>query len=146
MRREVHVRFCERLAVRFRGPTLPHICSETRNGQFTVLRQTIRKRMQAKLNEVKAELRRRMHDPIPEVGKWLRSAVSGHIRYYGVPRNGPALHAFRWQVGRHWHRVLSRRSQKGRVRWARMKRQIARWLPPARIVHPYPSQRLIVHT
>ena len=31
-------------------------------------------------------------------------------------------------------------------RWARMKRQIARWLPPARIVHPYPSQRLIVHT
>jgi hypothetical protein len=46
--------------------------------------------MQAKLNEVKAELRRRMHDPIPEVGKWLRSVVSGHIRYYGVPRNGPA--------------------------------------------------------
>jgi RNA-directed DNA polymerase len=123
-----------------------HICSETRNGQFTVLRQTIRKRMQAKLNEVKAELRRRMHDPIPEVGKWLRSVVSGHIRYYGVPRNGPALHTFRWQVGRHWHRVLSRRSQKGRVLWARMKRLMARWLPPARIVHPYPSQRLIVHT
>jgi RNA-directed DNA polymerase len=123
-----------------------HICSETRNGQFTVLRQTIRKRMQAKLNEVKAELRRRMHDPIPEVGKWLRSVVSGHIRYYGVPRNGPALHTFRWQVGRQWHRVLSRRSQKGRVLWARMKRLIARWLPPARIVHPYPSQRLIVHT
>jgi RNA-directed DNA polymerase len=98
------------------------------------------------LNEVKAELRRRMHDPIPEVGKWLRSVVSGHIRYYGVPRNGPALHAFRWQVGRHWHRVLSRRSQKGRVLWARMKRLIALWLPPTRIVHPYPSQRLIVHT
>jgi group II intron reverse transcriptase/maturase len=123
-----------------------HICSETRNGQFTVLRQTKRKRMQAKLKEVKAELQRRMQDPIPEVGKWLRSVLSGHFRYYGVPGNGPALHTFRWQVGRHWHRVLSRRSQKGRVLWARMKRLIARWLPPARIVHPYPSQRLIVHT
>src|SRR5271167_266961 len=124
-----------------------HICGKKRSdGRFTVLRQTIRKRLQAKLNEVKTELRRRMHDPIPVVGKWLRSVVSGHIRYYGVPRNGPALHAFLWQVGRHWHRVLSRRSQKGRVLWARMKRLIARWLPPARIVHPYPSQRLIVHT
>ena len=92
------------------------------------------------------QLQRRMQDPIPEVGKWLRSVLSGHFRYYGVPGNGPALHTFRWQVGRHWHRVLSRRSQKGRVLWARMKRLIARWLPPARIVHPYPSQRLIVHT
>ena len=48
---------------------------------FTVWRQTIRKRLQAKLNQVKTELRRRMHDPIPEVGQWLRSVVSGHFRY-----------------------------------------------------------------
>src|ERR1700686_5197067 len=107
MRREVHVRFCERLAVTFRGPTLPHICGKKRsNGRFTVLRQTIRKRLQAKLSEVKIELTRRMHDPIPEVGKWLRSVVGGHIRYYGVPTNGSALLIFRVQVGRLWHRTL----------------------------------------
>jgi hypothetical protein len=47
---------------------------------YTVLRQTIRKRLQAKLNEVKAELRRRMHEPIPEQGKWLQAVVRGHIR------------------------------------------------------------------
>lgn len=123
-----------------------HICGETGSGQFSVLRQTIRRRMQAKLEEVKAELRRRMHDPIPEVGKWLRSVVSGHMRYYGVPSNGPALYTFRWKVGRLWHRVLSRRSQKGRVLWDRMRRLIAHWLPPVRTVHPYPSQRLVVHT
>jgi group II intron reverse transcriptase/maturase len=123
-----------------------HICGETGSGQFAVLRQTNRKRMQAKLEEVKAELRRRMHDPIPEVGKWLRSVVSGHMRYYGVPSNGPALYTFRWKVGRLWHRVLSRRSQKGRVLWDRMRRLIAHWLPPVRTVHPYPSQRLVVHT
>ena len=123
-----------------------HICGETGSGQFSVLRQTNRKRMQAKLEEVKTELRRRMHDPIPEVGKWLRSVVSGHMRYYGVPSNGPALYTFRWKVGRLWHRVLSRRSQKGRVLWDRMRRLIAHWLPPVRTVHPYPSQRLVVHT
>ena len=93
-----------------------HICGKKRsNGRFTVLRQTIRKRLQAKLTEVKAELTRRRHDPVPEVGKWLRSVVGGHIRYYGVPMNGPALYAFRFQVGRLWHRALSRRSQNGRV-------------------------------
>jgi group II intron reverse transcriptase/maturase len=124
-----------------------HICGKKRsNGRFTVLRQTIRKRLQAKLSEVKAELRRRMHDPILEVGKWLRSVVGGHIRYYGVPMNGPALHLFRFQVGRLWHRALSRRSQNGRVLWDRMRRLIDRWLPPARVCHPYPLRRLGVIT
>ena len=113
---------------------------------FTVLRQTMRKRLQAKLSEVKIELRRRLHHPIPEVGRWLRSVVSGHFRYYGVPMNGPALTTFRFQVGWLWHRVLSRRSQNGRVLWARMRRLIDRWLPPVRIYHPYPLRRLGVIT
>lgn len=124
-----------------------HICAKKRsNGRFTVLRQTIRKRLQAKLSEVKAELRRRMHDPIPEVGKWLGSVVGGHLRYYGVPMNGPALGLFRFQVGGLWYRALSRRSQNGRIRWDRMRRLIDRWLPPARIYHPYPLRRLGVIT
>jgi RNA-directed DNA polymerase len=124
-----------------------HICGRKRsNGRFTVLRQTIRKRLQAKLSEVKAELRRRLHAPIPEVGQWLRSVVGGHLRYYGVPMNGPALRIFRFQVGWLWHRTLSRRSQNGRVPWDRMRRLIARWLPPVRICHPYPLRRLGVIT
>src|SRR5271167_1380910 len=78
-----------------------HICGKKRsNGMFTVVRQTIRKRLQAKLNAVKAELQRRMHDPIPTVRAWLRSVVGGHIRYYGVPMNQPALHRCRLHVGR----------------------------------------------
>src|SRR3990170_527535 len=124
-----------------------HICGKKRsNGRFTVRRQTIRKRLQAKLSAVKAELRRRMHDPVPVVGTWLRSVVGGHVRYYGVPTNSHALHIFRFQVGRLWHRTLSRRSQNGRVSWDRMRRLIARWLPPARVCHPYPLRRLGVIT
>ena len=101
------------------------MCGEKRsNGRFTLLRHTIRKRLQTKLSEVDIELRRRMHDSIPEVGQWLRAVVGGHTRYYGVPMNGPALSIFRRQVGWRWHRVLSRRSQKSRVTWDRILRSI----------------------
>jgi group II intron reverse transcriptase/maturase len=124
-----------------------HICARKRsNGRFTVLRQTARKRLQAKLNEVKAELQQRRHHPIPDQGSWLRSVVGGHVRYYGVPMNAPAISLFRFQVGRLWHRALSRRSQNGRVLWDRMRRLIARWLPPAHVCHPYPLRRLGVIT
>ena len=124
-----------------------HICATKRsNGRFTVLRQTMRKRLQAKLNAVKAELRRRLHEPIPAVGQWLGAVVRGHIGYYGVPMNGLALHRFRFGVGRLWYRALCRRSHKGRPRWERMRRLLARWLPPARVCHPYPLRRLGVIT
>jgi RNA-directed DNA polymerase len=123
-----------------------HICSQTRRGRFKVLRQTIRKNMQSKLQEVKAELRRRMHDPIPEVGNWLKSVIIGHNRYYGVPGNIPALDAFRYHVTKHWYRVLRRRSQRTRFTWERMNRLINRWIPHIRIYHPYPEQRLNVIT
>ena len=123
-----------------------HICGKKRNGRFTVVRQTIRKRLQAKLGEVKAELRRRLHAPIPVVGRWLRSVVEGHLRYYGVPMNGPALFTFWFQVGRLWCRTLRRRSQTARITWERMRRLIRRWLPPPRICHPYPLRRLGVVT
>jgi len=123
-----------------------HICGKTSRGRFTVLRQTIRKRLQAKLQQVKTELRRRMHDPVPEVGAWLKSVVGGHLRYFGVPGNRYALAYFRFTVGNLWHRVLRRRSQKGRVSWERMQRLIATYLPPARICHPYPARRMRVTT
>jgi len=103
-------------------------------------------RAAAKLVEVKAELKRRMHDPVPEVGRWLRSVLEGHFRYYGVPMNSPALDAFRFQPVRLWHRAMCQRSQRGRVRWDRMYRLIARYLPRVRIYHAYPLRRLGVIT
>src|SRR5438093_7925294 len=103
-----------------------HICGKTSKGRFTVLRQTVRKRLQAKLQAVNIELRQRMHDPVPEVGAWLKTVVGGHLRYYGVPSNRYALAHFRFSVGKLWHRVLARRSQRGRVPWERMKRLISR--------------------
>ncbi len=119
-----------------------HSCGKTRKGRFTVLRQTMRRRWQAKLQEVKAELRRRLHDPIPEQGAYLRSVMTGHTRYFGVPRNGPSLTAFHAALARLWRVMLMRRSQTAFVAWERMRRLIARWLPTPHICHPYPDQRL----
>ncbi len=123
-----------------------HSCGKTRKGRFTVLRQTMRKRWQAKLSAVKTELKRRMHEPIRELGAYLRSVVLGHVRYFGVPMNGPAISAFRLAIGRVWWLVLRRRSQGNHLTWTRMTRHLDRWLPPARICHPYPFTRLGVTT
>jgi group II intron reverse transcriptase/maturase len=123
-----------------------HKCGRSRQGKFLVIRQTARKRRQAKLKAVKIELRRRLHDPIPKQGAYLRSVVAGHARYYGVPLNGWALGIFRASVAWIWWRTLKRRSQKHRLPWARMKRLIDRWLPSARVCHPYPWERLAVMT
>ena len=117
-----------------------------RKGRLIVLRQTMRKRVQARLNALKDEIRRRMHQPIAEQGAYLRSVVAGHVRYYGVPLNDWAIGAFRTAVGRLWLRTPRRRSQKHRLAWQRMQRYIDRWLPHARVCHPDPWARPAVIT
>jgi group II intron reverse transcriptase/maturase len=123
-----------------------HICSETKEGRFTVLRKTMQKRLQAKLKEVHSQLRRRMHQPVPEQGKYLRSVILGHMRYYGVPRNRPSIAVFRKGVCWLWRKVLKCRSQKHRLNWDRMKRLISRWLPTVYVCHPHPLVRFGVIT
>jgi hypothetical protein len=97
--------------------------------------------MGAKLQEIRQQLRQRMHDAVPETGKWLRSVVQGYFNYHAVPGNGRRLQAFRDAVTRYWRQMLCRRSQKGRVDWERMNRLVRRWIPSVRISQPYPSVR-----
>jgi group II intron reverse transcriptase/maturase len=123
-----------------------HISGQSRKGRFQMQRRTLAQRFRAKLAEVKVELRRRMHLPVPVQGAWLRSVLLGHYQYYGVPLNGKALQRFRKEVARMWQRRLSRRSQKGYVIWERMNRYVDKWLPVARIYHPYPDERFGVMT
>lgn len=118
-----------------------HICGKTRTGRFMLRRHTIRKRLTAKLHEVKAQLQRRRHDPIPEQGRWLGSVVRGHTAYYAVPGNVDAVRSFRSLVIRHWQRELRQRSQKHRMTWQRMSRLANRWLPPACTMHSFPEER-----
>jgi hypothetical protein len=123
-----------------------HICAKTRKGRFMLKRVTSKKRMRAKLGEVKTELMQRRHLPVPEQGQWLASVVRGHLNYYAVPTNSDAIIAFRTQTTRHWCHALRRRSQRSRLDCQRMNRLADRWLPPARVKHPYPDARFDANT
>ncbi len=121
-----------------------HICGKSRRGNFLLERKTRRDRLRTKLQDIKAELRYRMHQPISIQGKWLRQVVTGHFAYYAVPANGRALSAFRYYVTDLWRRTLRRRSQRDGFTWDRMTKLANDWLPQPRILHPWPQQRFAV--
>jgi group II intron reverse transcriptase/maturase len=119
-----------------------HMCGKNRKtGYFVVRRKTVRKRMRAKLKELKAELRRRMHEPLAETGKWLQTVVRGYYQYYAVPDNIASLGLFRERLLGLWRQVVRRRSQKRPPNWDCMGRLFDRWLPRPCILHPFPQVR-----
>jgi len=119
-----------------------HICAmNSKSGYFFVKRKTMRKRKRAKLQEMKKQLRTRMHAPLCETGKWLRSVVGGYFRYHGVPGNLRTLVSFRSAVSWLWLRTLRRRSQKHRMSWRRYYELERRFLPKPRTYHPFPNVR-----
>jgi RNA-directed DNA polymerase len=120
------------------------ICGRSRRGAFQLQRKTRGDRMRAKLRQIKDALRRRMHESIPEQGKWLKQVVQGYFAYHAVPTNFRALCAFRHHVRSLWMRALRRRSQKDRTSWTRMTHIADAWLPHPRILHPWPNQRFAV--
>lgn len=118
-----------------------HICGKNLKGQFRVIRNTITKRLKAKLQEVKKELMRRRHEPVATLGKWLRSVVQGYFNYHAVPGNIFQLGAFRTEINRLWYRALKRRSQRSKLTWNRFGKLVNLWIPRARILHPHPEER-----
>ena len=121
-----------------------HICGRTRRGRFQIRRKSRRDRRWAQLREIKDGLRRRILQPIPEQGRWLKLVITGYYAYYAVPTNFRSLHTFRKHVIRLWGRTLRRRSQKHALTWERMGKVAADWLPQPRILHPWPSIRFAV--
>src|SRR5580700_5154150 len=119
-----------------------HYCGQRhKSGTFTVGRITAKKRMVAKLKAIKAELQRRRHDRMAEVGGWLQKVVLGYYQYHAVPGNTTQLRIFKRRVCRLWQSVLVRRSQRAQMRWERFTPVLTRWIPPPRVLHPYPDAR-----
>jgi RNA-directed DNA polymerase len=120
------------------------ICSKSRSGKFLIKRKTRRDRMRVKLQAIKQELRRRMHQPIPTQGKWLKQVIRGYYNYHAVPTNNRALVEFRDAIVNRWMQVLNRRSQRRSVwRWD-MRKLAQQWLPTPSILHLWPNQRFAV--
>jgi RNA-directed DNA polymerase len=119
-----------------------HICGrKRRSGGFIVKRKTAAKRLRAKLGEVKEALMRRRHEPIPQLGAWLRSVVRGYFNYHGVPGNTDSMESFRTATARNWLKALRRRSQRDRMAWERFDLLVDRWIPKVQVLHPYPNVR-----
>jgi len=120
------------------------ICGKSRRGKFLIRRKSRRDRMRAKVQAIKQELQRRMHQPIPQQGNWLKQVVTGYFNYHAVPTNSRALGVLRHRVTMLWRRVLQHRSHKAEMTWARMRKLVNDWLPKPRILHPWPSARFAV--
>jgi len=121
-----------------------HICGRSRRGKFLLVRKTRRDRMRSKLQAIKIELHRKMHETIGAQGRWLASVVRGYFAYHAVPTNSHALAAFRNHIFRLWHRTLRRRSQKDKTTLETLRPHAERWLPRPRILHPWPTIRFAV--
>ena len=125
-----------------------HICSKNpKTGYFIIERRTIRSKMRRKIKEIKEELKKRMHTPVKETGKWLKSVIQGHFNYYGVPGNRSCLSKFRTELSGIWLKILRKRSQKGyKLTWEKFNKYLKKWIPPAKVTHLQPWQRLCVTT
>jgi len=118
-----------------------HISGKNSLGRFTVRRTTIRQRLRGKLRKIGQQLRERMHDPVPQTGKWLQSVVRGYFNYYAVPGNLDSIDVFRDRLLGLWWRTLRRRSQQRHLPWTRLLELGRRWLPRPCVLHPYPAVR-----
>lgn len=121
-----------------------HICGRARSGAFQLRRTTRRDRMRAKLRAITQVLRRKMHEPVVRQGQWLQRVYRGYCAYHAVPLNLARLQAFRRELLKRWLRVLRRRSQRRRMRWATMVRLATAWLAAPRVLHPWPEARFLV--
>ena len=128
------------------GSPYPRSTWGRRKSRFLLVRHRMKSRMRAKLHEVKTKVQRRRHLPIPEQGRWLGQVIRGCFAYYAVPTNLKAMGSFRTQLIRTWQRALRRRGQRDRTNWARMKALAKRWIPLARVQHPWPDERFDVRT
>jgi len=119
-----------------------HICGTNhKTGKFTVHRKTMGKRMAARLKELRAKLRQRMHASPKETGQWLKQVVRGYFQYHAIPGNWERLKAYRNDVLGMWLQALRRRSQRSRMTWERFREGLGSLLPPVQILQPYPDAR-----
>ena len=119
-----------------------HICGRKHwSGGFIVKRKTAAKRLRAKLREVRETLLRRRHEPIADLGKWLRSVMQGYFNYLAVPGNLVSLNVFRREAARSWLHALRRRSQRHRLTWERFGPIVDSWFPRVQVLHEHPNDR-----
>jgi RNA-directed DNA polymerase len=124
----------------FTFPGFKHICAKNSVGRFEIRRITEGDRKRKKLLEIRQELRRRMHDPVAQVGGGLKSVLNGYYQYHAIPGNPAVLKRFRRHVARYWFHAPGQRSQR-RPTWEKPGKLFDQWLPVPHVVHEFPDAR-----
>ena len=124
----------------------PTFAGRRETGASRLRRITIKKRLRAKLKQVKAEPRRRRSLAHPRAGALAGERVEGTLQLlrrarqhrfdHSLPQPGPVA----------MDPDAPAPDQRHRMTWERYSRIEKKWLPPARIVHPYPSARFAART
>lgn len=120
-----------------------HSCSVTLKGKFKLLRKTVSKRLNKKIQEYKIKIKRLMHHPLEEILAWLKRSLKGYYNYYAIHDNLDTLCQLRYFVITNLGKTLMRRSQKAykTVNWDYVFTKIAPLIPFPKVVHPYPIVR-----
>jgi group II intron reverse transcriptase/maturase len=110
-----------------------------RRGGWSVRVKTRTSRMTRALAAIAEFCRKHRHDPVREQHRGLKSRLQGHFNYFAVGNNRPVWRLLYWAT-RIWRKVLSRRSQRSRMTWARFNRmERALRLPRPKMKQLWPS-------
>ena len=104
----------------FLGFTL--YCSRTKKGNFTVGVKTEKSRLCRFMNELKANMRRWRHLPLRIQVDFINRRLTGHYNYYALSSNIEALRSVYYVTLKFWRQMLSSRSQRGRLNWAKFRK------------------------
>jgi len=107
----------------FLGMTL--YCSQTRNGKFKVGFMTERDRLRRFVNDMKDKMRQWRHLSLHQQSLLINRRLAGHFNYFGIISNYPAMKRVYYLVLLYWRKVLSSRSQRGRLNWERYRKVLS---------------------
>ena len=86
------------------------------------------------LNRLKEVMRWNRHLPLREQAKAINSRLRGFVNYFGLPMTSGIHRAIRNVCIRYWRKMLSSRSQSGRINWDRFSKILK--------FHPIPYNKL----
>ncbi len=111
-----------------------HFWGMSRNGNWVVKRQTMRKRQARAMRSLYTYCRNNRHEPLTAQLKALKAKLYGIYNYYGIRCNYRSL----WMIFQYarscWHKWLSRRSHKSFINWDKFEKFLTVWeLPEPKI-------------
>lgn len=111
-----------------------HYWGRSRNDNWVVKRQTMRKRQARAMRVIYLYCQSNKHEPLSDQLKGLRVKLIGLYNYYGIRCNYRSLWMIYQYTRECWRKWLSRRSNAGVISWEKFEQFLKRWkLPEPRI-------------